>query len=235
MTTSSRPYQGASAQDRIGARRRRLLDAAFELMAAGRWQPTTIDRLCRRVKLNKRYFYESFANLDALADAVVDELAAGLLAVGFATAAAAQAQSLPTDALAREVMKAVLGWLVEDPRRARVLFGAGDNPRALAHRKTVIRSLARELSAFGHAYHGAPGPQPVAQAGAALLVGGSIEALLSWLDGEIPMPFEEFVDDVAGFWVAVGTQAVAAATLRLERAAKPAKRPARAKRRARAR
>lgn len=226
MASSERPYQGESAETRVGARRRRLLDTGFELMAAEGWRLVTIDGLCRRAQLNKRYFYESFADLDAVADAVVDELAANLLAIGLAAAHSAQQAGLETEVLAREVMRMVIGWLVADPRRARVLFSeVSDNPRAVAHRKMVIRHMADELSAFGHVFHGAQEPQPIAQAGAALLIGGSIEALLSWLDGDIAMPLDEFIDDIAGFWVAVGSAAVAMATLgrgRARRAKKPA-------------
>lgn len=225
MPPSVRSYQGESAETRVSARRRRLLDAGFEWMAAEGWRHVTIDSLCRRARLNKRYFYESFADLDAVADAVVDELAANLLAIGLEAAHTAQKAGLTTDALARVVMKAVIGWLVGDPRRARVLFSEiNDTSRAQSHRKAVIRQLAHELSAFGHAFHGAPAPQPIAQAGAALLIGGSIEALLSWLDGDIGMPLDEFIDDIAGFWVAVGSAAVTTATLRLEKTG-PGKEP----------
>jgi AcrR family transcriptional regulator len=218
-TRSAKPriYQGESAANRTRARRRRLLDAGFEWMATDGWRFVTIESLCRRAKLNKRYFYESFADLDAAADAVVDELAGSLLAVGLEAAHRAQAAHMPTEVLARHVLKAVIGWLVADARRARVLFNEiSDNPRAQAHRKMVIRQLANELSAFGHRFHGAQQAYPIAQAGAALLIGGSIEALLSWLDGDIDLPLDEFVDDIAGFWVAVGSAAVETTTLRLK-------------------
>lgn len=219
MSPSARPYQGESAENRVTTRRRTLVDTGFTLMAAEGWRSVTIDSLCRRAKLNKRYFYESFADLDAVADAVVDELAAKLLAIGLEAAHAAQTENLATDALARVVMKAVIGWLVGDPRRARVLFSeVSDNPRAQSHRKLVIRQLAHELSAFGHKFHEAPEPQPIAQAGAALLIGGSIEALLSWLDGDIEMSLDEFIDAIAGFWVAVGSAAVETATRHLKKA-----------------
>lgn len=190
-------------------------------MAAEGWRFVTIDGLCRRAQLNKRYFYESFADLDAVADAIVDELAASLLAIGLEAARVAQKADMPTEVLARHVMQAVIGWLVGDSRRARVLFSeVSDNPRAQAHRKLVIRQMAHELSAFGHQYHGARQPYPIAQAGAALLIGGSIEALLSWLDGDIAMPLDAFIDDIAGFWVAVGTAAVARAGAGKSRKAK---------------
>lgn len=111
-------------------------------MATDGWRQVTIHHLCGEAKLNKRYFYESFADLGALAAAVVDELAACLLAIGLETARNAQEAGLATEALAREVMRAVVAWLVDDERRARVLFSeVNDNPRTQAHRNNVIRQV----------------------------------------------------------------------------------------------
>jgi AcrR family transcriptional regulator len=215
MAARSRSYKGASTEDRVNARRRRLLNAAFACLAAGQWRHVSIDSLCRTANLNKRYFYESFANLDALAASVVDGLAAELLAIGLAAAKYEQEAGRSTDALAREVMRVVIGWLVAEPGRARVLFAeAGDGAHAQAHRKAVIRRLAHELSNFGHVYHGSAEPQPIARAAAALLIGGTIEALLGWLDNDIDLPLDAFVDDIATFWVTVGTAAVTTATRR---------------------
>ncbi len=75
MSSPVRSYLGASAADRVAGRRRRLMDVAFELMASDGWSNVTIELLCRTAKLNKRYFYESFADLEQLVAAVVDELA----------------------------------------------------------------------------------------------------------------------------------------------------------------
>jgi AcrR family transcriptional regulator len=220
MSSSVRTYQGKSAENRIGTRRRRLMDVGFELMANGGWRLVTIDGLCRRAELNKRYFYESFANLDALADAVVDDLTANLLSIGLEAARASQRAGLTIEALSRDTMKKVIGWLVSDRRRAQVLFSeAGDNPRAQSHRKAVIRQLAHEISVFGHEFHGATEPHAIAQVGASLLIGGSIESLLGWLNGDIDISLDEFVEDIAGFWVAVGDYAVDLAKRRLKKAA----------------
>lgn len=224
MPASARPYQGESAEERATARRRRLLDVCFEQMASRRWRQVTIERLCRGAGLNKRYFYESFADLDAVAATVIDELAGTLVSIGLEAAHGAQRAGLGTEALARSVMRVVLGWLVDDPRRARVLFtDVSDNPRAQSHRKAAIRQMARELSAFGHEFHGAEAPQPIAEAAAALLVGGTIEALTSWLDGDVSLSVDELAHDIAGFWVAVGASAVDIARGRERERSRPAR------------
>ena len=44
-------------------------------MAADEWRSATVEQLCSAAGLNKRYFYEGFADLDELASAVVDDIA----------------------------------------------------------------------------------------------------------------------------------------------------------------
>lgn len=220
MSKPVRPFLGESAENRVESRRRLLMDQAFLLLADDQWRHASIAGLCRDVGLNKRYFYESFAGLDVLEDAVVEDLTATLLQRGFVSAAQAQQQGLDTDALARHVLGDCLAWLVDDPRRARVLFAkASDNPRARDQRNKVITQLAQALASFGVSYH-----QPrngvvtltefhnqLANLGASILIGGSIESILRWLDGEISMSFDSFVDYLARFWVVMGNAAVSMA------------------------
>ena len=217
-STTARTYQGKTAEHRAQARRRLLLDTAFALMSSDGWRQVNIENLCREAKLHKRYFYESFPDLDALGAAVVDELAAQLLVIGIDGARAARQAGAETETIARDVMRALVTWLVEDRRRARVLFSEiSDNPRAQAHRKSVIRQLANELSDFGHEFHGVNEPQAIARVASALLIGGSIEVLVDWLDGEITMTLDALVEDLAALWVTVGMNAAVIAKRQHER------------------
>lgn len=206
MASTARPYQGESAENRIKARRRQLLDAALVLLGSGGWRQVTIDTLCREAKLNKRYFYESFPDLDALAGALVDDLSTQLIALATRTAAEAVAAGLPTPVLARRVLGAVIGFLVDDPQRARVLFTeVANSPRAVAHRQAAMQAFAQTLSAYAHLHHDARGAtDPIAPLAASLLIGGTIDAVLNWLDGGIPMPREQLIDDLAALWVITG-------------------------------
>ena len=199
------------------ARRRLLLDQSFERLATDQWRQTSIAQLCREANLNKRYFYESFADLDALEDAVVEDLTSTLMTLGLGAAATAQQQGMDTGALARHVLAACLGWLIEDPRRAQVLFAkASDNARARDQRRGVIDQLAQTLSGFGVAYHQPrqPGVQTnethhhLAHLSSAMLIGGTIESILRWLDGDISLSLEAFIDYIARFWVVLGDAAV---------------------------
>lgn len=217
MTSSTRQYQGLSAEERAQARRRTLMDVGFIQMAVIGLKNMTIDQLCREAGLHKRYFYESFTDLDQLAAAIVDELATKLIELGVDTAQNALQQGLSTDAIARMSLHQVIDFLVSDRRRAKVLFSDDNStPRTLSHRKQVIRRIADELSAFGHVFHNANDTHVIAKVGAALLIGGSIEALVGWLDGTIEMPLEQFIGDLAEFWVLVGMGAVTIELRRLQ-------------------
>lgn len=216
MATTARPYQGESATNRISARRRQLLDTAFGLMTTDGWRQVTIDNLCREAKLNKRYFYESFPDLDALAGALVDDLATQLITLGMQTVGEAVAAGLPTGALARKVLGAVVGFLTDEPQRARILFSeVANSPQAIAHRQAAMQAFAQTLSAYAHQHHGAAdASDPIAPLAASLLIGGSIDAILNWLDGRIPMSREQFIDDLAALWVIAGDGAAARAKQR---------------------
>lgn len=75
--TMRRSYGGLSAEQRQAVRRARLLDAGLELLGTAGWTATTMTAVCREAGLTERYFYESFADRDALAEAVFDRLAVG--------------------------------------------------------------------------------------------------------------------------------------------------------------
>lgn len=216
MSSPTRPYLGESAEARVAARRARLVEAAFVRMASDGWRAATIDAVCREAKLNKRYFYESFADLEALSAAVVDEIANGLLRLSLATALGARARGASTHELARETLDVAVGYLLDDPRRAHVLFSeVAESPGAIAHRRATIHGLALALSAYGHDHHGASGTDPIAGVASALLIGGSIEVVQSFLAGTIGMSREQMVDDLAALWVVTGDGAAARARARV--------------------
>lgn len=206
-----RPYQGASAQARIQQRRQQLMDIGFEAMASEEWRSMSINQLCRLAGLNKRYFYESFASLEDVATAVTEDLSSKVVYIAFTKAAEATQAKLSNLEVSQKVMKAVVEYLTGDPRRARVLFGeVADNPVAKANRRRIINNLATAVSSYGHIHYKA-GEQtdPIASLVSCVLVGGTIEAILNWLDGDIAMTREQFIDDIATLWNINGDAAAA--------------------------
>src|SRR3954463_12210582 len=85
MTTRTRAprrsYGGVSADDRIAARRAKLLDAGLELFGTRGYATTGVKDVCRQAGLTDRYFYESFNDGADLFLAVFDRLTEELFAV----------------------------------------------------------------------------------------------------------------------------------------------------------
>lgn len=211
MSTPSRPYQGTSAKARIQQRRQQLIDTGFESMASDAWKSMSITQLCQQAGLNKRYFYESFATLEDVATAVTEELSAKVIYIAFTTAAESTQAGLTSLEVSQKVMKAVVEYLTDDPRRAQVLFGeVADNPVAKANRRRIITNLASAVSSYGHVHYDAGNQtDAIASLVSSMLVGGTIEAILHWLDGGINMTRDQFIDDIATLWNINGDAAAA--------------------------
>ena len=217
MSHPKRPFLGESAATRVQNRRQTLLDTAFVKASESGWKGLSIHQLCQDAGLNKRYFYESFKDLDALAAALINDLTGQLVQVGQSAVFSGLQEGKETLPLAPQALRASIGWLVDDPRRARILFSlANDNPGALKHRQDVIKTLAQTLSAFSIEYHQADEPHVIAKVGSAMLIGGTIEIVVSWLDGNLEVSLDELVEDVAHFWVAVGDSAINLTQRRLD-------------------
>lgn len=68
--TSSRKYAGQSESERIRERREKFLDAGLEIFGTVGLRGAKVRALCKEAGLTERYFYESFANVEALFIAV---------------------------------------------------------------------------------------------------------------------------------------------------------------------
>jgi AcrR family transcriptional regulator len=215
VSTTQGRYRGVSAADRQRERRGRLLEAALEIMAAEQWRTATVDQVCAAAGLNKRYFYESFSDLDALAAAVVDDIAAD---VGQATLAAfADALSEPLERQALLSVGAVVKALVRDPRRARVLLGGvAATPAVNAHRTAVMNGLTQILVAQARVIHGVElESDPLAQLAPAFVVGGSAEAILAFVNGTAAVTVDELISELTTLWLITGNGAAEVARARV--------------------
>ena len=91
---TERTYAGRSAQERRDSRRRALLDAGLELIGTQGWTQTSVRGVYQLAGVSPRFFYESFASLDALAVAVYDEIASEATADVIAAASTAEAATV---------------------------------------------------------------------------------------------------------------------------------------------
>jgi AcrR family transcriptional regulator len=213
--STQRAYKGQSADARRSQRRQRLIDAAMDAMAGNVWRSATVEKICVAAGLNKRYFYESFADLDSLSAAVVDDIAED---VRTATVEAADyAANEPLEAQALAGVAAAVRALVGDPRRARVLLGGvAASPELHNHRTAVMHRLTDVLIDHGRSVHGVElETDPLARVAPAFIVGGTAEAILAYVNGDTGLSLDEFIAQLATLWLITGNGAAQVARARL--------------------
>ena len=169
--------------------------------------------ICAANDLNPRYFYENFENLDALLIAVYDRLLDELRT----TLVTALDQAQPDlRAQIDAAVDAVVGFVVDDRRRARVLYVEPLGNEAVNRRRV---SAGYELMSFllhdaNTRRRGSPSGDPIGAIAAAALIGGVSEILTAWIDGHIETDRPSLVRDVTTLFVALLTAAGDIATSR---------------------
>jgi AcrR family transcriptional regulator len=213
---SQRSYGGQSAEARRKERRDRLIDAALDAASDNAWRTMTVDKLCAAAGLNKRYFYESFTDLDAVAAAAVDDIAAQV-SVATVTALTSVLDE-PLERQAAVAVDALVRTLVEDPRRARVLLGGvAISPALHQHREAVMRGLTEVLIGHARIVHGVElEKDPLAEIAPAFVVGGTADAILAFIEGRARVSIEQLVDGLVTLWLITGNGAADVARARIE-------------------
>ena len=200
VEVNSRVYGGQTGGERTQQRRAALLAAAFELVSERGWRELRIEPLCRRATLNKRYFYESFRDLDAVIEALTRQLSEDAIA---ATMAGIGPDTAQGEAITLAVRQLVT-HLTDDPRRAAVLFGAVPaGETAAGHRAGAIRRVIATAAAEGRTLNDI-GDDPLVDVVAAMLVGGTSQAVLDWLGGEVVCDRAALIDELTALWEAIG-------------------------------
>jgi AcrR family transcriptional regulator len=206
-------WAGLPPADRRAERRTLLLDAAFDLLGTAGWGGTTVRAVCQAARLNPRYFYESFADLDALVVAVYDGLVGQL---SREVLAAVRAAGDDAGAQTRAAVDRIVSFVDEDRRRARVLYVEALGNEALNRRRIETgHALVAAVEQHTAERHGRPAPgEPIGRIAAAVLVGGTSELVLAWLDGRIDVSRDQLVDDATALFLALGEAAAAVAAER---------------------
>jgi AcrR family transcriptional regulator len=191
--TPKRPYGGVSAEERVAVRRAKLLDAGLQLFGTRGFVVTGVKDICREAGLTDRYFYESFADSEALFLAVFDRLVDELF-VDVAQAVV-DAGERPEPQL-RSAIGTFVGALAQDPRKARVIFAeaAAAGPAAAAHMRTILRRFTDLVAAT--ARHHLPDDVSDEQVSIlALSLVGTLERVITERqDGALRIPVERLVD-----------------------------------------
>jgi AcrR family transcriptional regulator len=190
LPKSVRSWAGVSADDRKAERRLLLLDAGFDLLGTEGSAGTTVRAVCASAELNPRYFYESFADLDALLVAVYDRLVQELqVAVEKAVASA------PDDGVVRAVVESTVRFVDEDRRRGRVLYHEALGNETLSRRRVESSFALADLIAGGAKER---------RVAASFVVGGFSEVLMAWLDGRITISRKRLIEQTTDLFIAIG-------------------------------
>ena len=174
-----RTWAGTTLADRRAARREKLLGVGLDLLGTGGSTAVTVRSVCRQAGLTDRYFYENFADREALLLAVFDRVAqeAGTALV----TAVAAAPDDPTRR-ARAAVDAFLQVIVDDPRRGRILLLEPLTDPTLGMRGVALAPMFTELV---RAELGRRGSAAGAQLTATALIGALANLFVRWLDGSL--------------------------------------------------
>jgi AcrR family transcriptional regulator len=116
---TGRRYAGRSPHERRQQRRQQLLDAGLQVFGTVGYDEATITLLCATARVGTKAFYEEFPSREALLLAVATDVVAA--AAQHLEAALADAPK-DLELRVRAGLTAYIGYLTEDPRRARIAY-----------------------------------------------------------------------------------------------------------------
>lgn len=185
-----RTYRGVPASQRRAERRERLIAAGIDLFGTRGIAATRVDDVCAAAGLTKRYFYESFASLDDLVNAVAESVIANLTAK-MVPLIEADGWRNPRPALSLFVTT-----LLEDPRLVRLLVVETQSGVLASRRQEFIDRAVDIWLASDPSRDTAPEFLPYQRLLAHAMAGACGEVAMGWLNGRIDLPAEEIVDQL---------------------------------------
>jgi AcrR family transcriptional regulator len=183
------------------------LEAAFDLLAESGPSAVTVTGVCKHAGLTARYFYEHFANRDRLLDAMIS--AEADLIIATARTAALDAGDDPRVRGAAGV-RALLDVLEGDPRAVRITRERGRDEVVLRMRaELTVRLTAAFVENLDVMWPELTGQPDRIQLASALAMGGVVQLLALWLEGNTQMSREELVRIIVDFTIATGALVMA--------------------------
>jgi len=211
-----RRYRGLTPRERAARRRELILEAGLELFGTVGYAHATVREVSRTANLNSRYFYESFPDRETLLIAVYERIVIELAAA--VSAATAGARTVAEQAEAG--LRAAWRLLTSDRRKARVLVleVVGVSERLERLRRAYRHGFAALLvdnavRVVGEGESTALDPELIARA----LIGGFLDVLLDWLNGDLDLPDEQIVAHFTALYTAAAAAALGTTTEELNR------------------
>jgi AcrR family transcriptional regulator len=200
-TQAPRLYRGVSPSDRRAQRRERLLEAGLEVFGTDGYANSSIRAVSAAASLNSRYFYESFSSREDLLyhvyGGIVRDLTAAVIDV------TAEAETIQEQA--RAGLGAAWTILTEDRRKARVvaLEVVGVSERLERLRRDNRHAFADLLVQTTRLLPGAAWYRLDPVLTARSLMGGVMDMLVDWINGDVDASVEEIVELLAQLFTVV--------------------------------
>src|SRR5271163_5239459 len=189
VAPAPRPYRGVSATDRRGERRQRLIEAGLQLFGTRGIAAVGIVDICAEARLTKRYFYENFASIDALAEAVFEHVTGNLVAV------VAPAIEVGAGRDPRPALTVYARNILSDPRVVRLLaVESQTGPLRKYHDGFPTRAVELWF-AFAAEDDTVTPPQDI-RLKAYGFIGAAQQIGMAWLDGHLPLTIDEVIDQL---------------------------------------
>ena len=205
MSASSvaRPYRGIAANDRVASRRDALMQAGLHVFDTEGWSALSARRVCEAAGLTRRYFYESFQDLDALVAAIFVSITGEVTA---AIRATIKDEALTLEERMERAVAAGMATL--DPLvKGRFLVAAQRAGGSVTlHRAAVHDEMAMLVRrALCATHQGRQRPiEPADAAIAARMALGAVLALLDcWFEGEVQLSSAEVSSRAATAAIAI--------------------------------
>lgn len=166
-------YRGSSAAERRAGRREALILAAIGVYGERGYRNATVKAVCDSAGLTERYFYESFANSEALLAASYKAVTAVLLATLEDVGASTPGD--PPDRV-RAILARYFQALANDPRSARLFL-----VEIAGVSEELDRIFAASLDSFGDLIErtfGGPSADPLLRKA---VIGGVIHLASDWV------------------------------------------------------
>jgi len=209
---SPRRYGGKSAEERRAERRTALVAAALDIWQEQGWAAVTMRGVCAAAGLTDRYFYESFADRDALLATVWDQMRDQTLEMILA-AILPHADGHPLDQL-RAAHVAVVHHIADEPARAQILFGDHAGSAVLEQRRRdTVRLTTDLLIDLARPYLRPDVDDQEFRITVLIGIGGFVELMLAWRSGLVEADADAIVEHLDGVGAALATRFLAEAFL----------------------
>jgi AcrR family transcriptional regulator len=196
MSPPVRTYGGRTAEERRTERRERLVEAAVEIWGTQGWAAVTMRGVCAKAGLIDRYFYESFADRDALLVAVWDAIQAeSLMLLGTAFVEAAHE---PVVEQVRAGITALVERMTADPIRANIaLCDHAGSAILQSRRRDVVLMIGDLIIGLWRPYARPDVTDDQMRMWAVAGIGGVYELISAWHDGAVQASAEELIEQAS--------------------------------------